>query len=238
MSHVGRLKVTLDTTKSGWTQSCEVTKKSCKWLSFRQNLYLVSLFSYNCSICLFSAWMRVNYFLLSSILCCAHFWPLLLAITGLKNWQGGTDGGTRLVILGQGFSLNQNNNGNVVLIGGKPCDVVPLHSTANQITCKTPPNPDGSHRVTVFVDGVEEAACKVWRNQCYFRNSRWLDTKISSFSPSIGGESEILHINGVFQDTASLEFNLLPTREVSKFIVKVSDESIDQCPSPQSVLSV
>jgi hypothetical protein len=41
-------------------------------------------------------------------------------------------------IRGSGFSTNMNPLGNVVMIGGKyRCDVIPLHSTVNQIACKT-----------------------------------------------------------------------------------------------------
>lgn len=42
-----------------------------------------------------------------------------------------------MLIRGTGFSSNMNNVGNLVLIGGILCDVIPLHSTVSQIACKT-----------------------------------------------------------------------------------------------------
>ncbi len=53
--------------------------------------------------------------------------------------RGSLAGGTRLIISGSGFSSN-TNSGNMVYIGthlGLQCMPIPLHSTANQIACKT-----------------------------------------------------------------------------------------------------
>jgi hypothetical protein len=83
-------------------------------------------------------------------------------------------------IKGSGFSTNMNNDGNVVVIGGKyKCDVIPLHCTVNQIACKTQNAMTGaemrtwaSHRTTfpdgwiddmdvqVTVDGARNSTCR------------------------------------------------------------------------------
>ncbi len=56
------------------------------------------------------------------------------------NDRGSLAGGTRVIISGSGFSAN-TNSGNVVYIGSAPamfqCIPIPLHSTVNQIACKT-----------------------------------------------------------------------------------------------------
>ena len=59
-------------------------------------------------------------------------------ISAVNPTQGSLAGGTRLVIRGSGFSSNTNSAGNVVFIGSTYiCDPIPLHSTVNQIICKT-----------------------------------------------------------------------------------------------------
>jgi hypothetical protein len=61
-----------------------------------------------------------------------------VAISRVDPSRGSLAGGTRMHIKGRGFSQNLNKDGNIVIIGGKyRCDVIPLHSTVNQIACKT-----------------------------------------------------------------------------------------------------
>jgi hypothetical protein len=54
--------------------------------------------------------------------------------------RGSLAGGTRVIISGSGFSAN-TNSGNMVYLGFAPvmlqCMPIPLHSTVNQIACKT-----------------------------------------------------------------------------------------------------
>ena len=86
--------------------------------------------------------------------------------------QGSLFGGTRLVIRGSGFSANTNSASNLVYIGSRyRCDPIPLHSTVNQIICKTQPATDGFYptydtlrtgvqNITVVVDGSQTSTCK------------------------------------------------------------------------------
>jgi len=96
---------------------------------------------------------------------------------------GSFAGGTRMVIRGSGFSSG-TGPGNVVTIGGLPCEPVTLHSTVAQIVCKVMPLPpdrawhdqggdSGYLPVKVFVGG-EESECQETRHQpCSFRFAQW-----------------------------------------------------------------
>jgi hypothetical protein len=92
-------------------------------------------------------------------------------ITGVNPSQGSLAGGTRLVIRGSGFSANTNSAGNAVFIGSRYfCDPIPLHSTVNQIICKTRSALEGYYRtsetlwtlpqnISVIVDGSQTSSC-------------------------------------------------------------------------------
>ena len=84
-------------------------------------------------------------------------------MTDVVPHYGGTAGGTRIIIKGSGFSTNTNPVGNIVTIDDILCEVVPLHSTVNQIVCKTPPHSEIRNAVVrVIVDGVHIAKCERW----------------------------------------------------------------------------
>ena len=100
--------------------------------------------------------------------------PFFAAVTGITPNSGGVAGGSRIIIKGSGFSTNQNPVGNAVTINGKVCETVPLHSTPNQIVCKTPPNVEGTGIVKVLVDGVFEAKCAhPYYCQFFYRNCEY-----------------------------------------------------------------
>jgi hypothetical protein len=92
-------------------------------------------------------------------------------ISGVNPTQGSLAGGTRLVVRGSGFSSNTNAAGNVVFIGTNyRCDPIPLHSTVNQIICKTRSALTGYYsnpptlwtlpqNITVVVDGSQNSIC-------------------------------------------------------------------------------
>ncbi len=112
-----------------------------------------------------------------------------VVITSVEPSRGSLAGGTRMHIKGRGFSENLNEMGNLVLIGGRfRCDVIPLHSTVNQIACKTrsaiddgAPGSSGPWRdggnmrtadleVTVLVDGIYPSVCQNSEpRKCRFR---------------------------------------------------------------------
>ena len=61
-----------------------------------------------------------------------------------------------------------------VWIGARVCEIVQLHSTPNQIVCKTPPSEvqhrDQTYVVSVVVDGTTSAVCStVPKGVCTFR---------------------------------------------------------------------
>jgi hypothetical protein len=92
-------------------------------------------------------------------------------ITGVNPSQGSLAGGTRLVIRGSGFSANTNSAGNAVFVGSRYfCDPIPLHSTVNQIICKTTSALEGydsnsgplwtlPQNISVIVDGSQKSSC-------------------------------------------------------------------------------
>ena len=87
---------------------------------------------------------------------------------------GSYAGGARITIFGSGFT-NASSTGlaNKVLIGTSECQVIQLHSTPNQIVCKTPPHTsrfDRSYLVRVWSNGVE-ASCRdsLASTTCHFR---------------------------------------------------------------------
>ncbi len=92
-------------------------------------------------------------------------------ITAVNPSEGSLAGGTRMVIRGSGFSSNTMPEGSVVLIGEDyACDPIPLHSTVNQIICKTRPAIRGyfypptyfwtrPRVVKVIVDGAQNSTC-------------------------------------------------------------------------------
>lgn len=108
-------------------------------------------------------------------------------ITGVNPSQGSLAGGTRLVIRGSGFSANTNSAGNAVFVGSRYfCDPIPLHSTVNQIICKTRSALEGYYRysdalwtlpqnISVIVDGSQTSSCIPSSGQtCTFQySSAW-----------------------------------------------------------------
>jgi hypothetical protein len=92
-------------------------------------------------------------------------------VTAVNPSYGSLAGGTRMVIRGSGFSASTNSAGNRVLIGEKySCDPIPLHSTVNQIICKTRPALEGYYKtywdlwtlpqkITVIVDNTQVSTC-------------------------------------------------------------------------------
>ena len=103
-------------------------------------------------------------------------------ITGVNPTQGSLAGGTRVVIRGSGFSSNTNSVGNAVYIGSQYfCDPIPLHSTINQIICKTRSALAGYYsnpptlwtlpqNITVVVDGSQNSSCSPSQGQtCTFQ---------------------------------------------------------------------
>jgi hypothetical protein len=112
---------------------------------------------------------------------CAHG---QVYITGVNPSQGSLAGGTRLVIRGSGFSANTNAAGNAVFVGSRYfCDPIPLHSTVNQIICKTRSALDGYYstyealwtlpqNISVIVDGSQTSSCLPSSGQtCTFQYS-------------------------------------------------------------------
>jgi hypothetical protein len=159
----------------------------------------------------------------------------IAGVTGLKQNSGGLAGGTRLVIQGFGFSSNQNPVGNQVLVGGIPCETIPLHSTETQITCKTPPSSKQTWApITVFVDGTVKADCKM--SSCsfaYYQGNLFCSSQafviqptgstpsINDLSQSMGVELSRLTMSGSFKNTAALQFTMLPKGEVGSLAATV-----------------
>ena len=113
-------------------------------------------------------------FMVSVILLLAFSFRPVIAqvyVSAVNPSHGSLAGGTRLVIRGSGFSSNTNSAGNTIFIGEKYlCDPIPLHSTTNQIICKTRSALEGFYstydvlwtlpqNITVKVDGSQISTC-------------------------------------------------------------------------------
>jgi hypothetical protein len=160
--------------------------------------------------------------------------------------RGSMYGGTRLVISGSGFSSNTNNFSNQIFIGTRyGCDMVPLHSTVNQIVCKTRPAIDvndyvqtdqirsGIQQVSVIVDGTQSSTCLPSSpgKTCGFEfMSLWYHTpRIDSVSPTAVSAGTMITISGFFHERP-FEFEEIraPRLEVPLASVKVVNPSIEQ----------
>ena len=124
-----------------------------------------------------------------------------------------------MVISGSGFSSNVND-GNVVFIGSKyGCDPIPLHSTVNQVICKTRPALDGFYssynvwqmyqtgvqNITVVVNG-EVSTCRPVSSgaTCSFeyRTDGFFTPRIDSLSPLAVSSGDMLTVTGFFLSNA------------------------------------
>jgi hypothetical protein len=163
--------------------------------------------------------------------------------------QGSLFGGTRLVIRGSGFSSNTNSQSNLVFIGSRfRCDPIPLHSTVNQIICKTQPATDGYYptfdvlrtgpqNITVVVDGAETSVCRPVSagKACNFEyRTDWFYTpRIESLSPLAISAGAMLTVSGRFHSAPfSADQTQAPRLEVPLASVKVANrEAAQQQPS-------
>jgi hypothetical protein len=167
-------------------------------------------------------------------------------IYGVNPSQGSMYGGTRLVIRGSGFSTNTNALSNQIFIGKNyGCDLIPLHSTVNQIVCKTRPAIDindyvyteqirtGVQPITVIVDGQQMSSCTPSSpsQTCSFEFiSQWYFTpRTESLSPRAVSSGSMITVSGFFF-SAPFAFNEIkaPRLEVPLVSVKLANPSIAQ----------
>lgn len=167
-------------------------------------------------------------------------------IYAVNPTRGSMYGGTQLVIRGSGFSSNTNALSNQIFIGRNyACDLIPLHSTVNQIICKTRPAIDindyiytdqvqsGVQPVTVIVDGNQISSCSPSSpgQTCSFEfMSLWYHTpRIESLSPRTVISGTMITISGFFH-SAPFAFNEIksPRLEVPLLSVKLANPSIAQ----------
>ena len=160
--------------------------------------------------------------------------------------QGSIYGGTRLVIRGSGFSSNTNALSNQIYIGTRyGCDLIPLHSTVNQIVCKTRPAIDvnnyvqndvansGVQNIVVVVDGAQSSTCSPSSQgkKCSFEylNSWFFTPRIDSLSPKAVSTGTMITISGRFH-SAPFAFKEVraPRLEVPLASVKVTNPSVEQ----------
>lgn len=116
-------------------------------------------------------------------------------------------------------------------IGGLPCEVVPLHSTVNQIACKTPyyGKQQSYVQVSVLVDGVHEATCN-YHNNCVFHFYNSYTPYIYYTSPNEAVEGTVVRVNGAIRGCCgSMDVLDMPKDEIAQIVVKVVDESVKTC---------
>ncbi len=177
--------------------------------------------------------------LLSQVKCAVYIYEV-------NPTRGSLYGGSRMVIRGSGFSSNTNKLSNQIFIGPNyGCDMIPLHSTVNQIVCKTRPAIDindyqqfeglrsGVQPVTVIVDGTQISTCSPSApgKTCSFEfMSLWYHTpRIESLSPRAVSTGTMITITGFFH-SAPFAFNEIraPRLEVPLVSVKVANPSVAQ----------
>lgn len=159
--------------------------------------------------------------------------------------QGSLFGGTRLVIRGSGFSANTNSASNLVYIGSRyRCDPIPLHSTVNQIICKTQPATDGFYptydtlrtgvqNITVVVDGSQTSTCKpvsLGRTCSFEYRTDWYFTpRIEAIGPLAVSAGDMLTVTGRFHSAPfSADQTQAPRLEVPLASVKVANRDAAQ----------
>ncbi len=153
------------------------------------------------------------------------------------------------MIRGSGFSSNTNSQSNLIYIGNRfGCDPIPLHSTVNQIICKTQPAIDGYYptfdilrtgpqNITVVVGGAETSICKPISagKTCSFEyRTDWFFTpRIDSLSPLAVSTGAMLTVSGRFHSAPfSADQTQAPRLEVPLASVKVANrEAAQQQPS-------
>ena len=159
--------------------------------------------------------------------------------------EGSLFGGTRLVIRGSGFSTNTNSESNSIYIGSRyRCDPIPLHSTVNQLICKTQSATDGFYptydtlrtgqqNVTVVVDGAQTSICKPVSagKTCSFEyRTDWFFTpRIESISPLAVSAGAMLTVTGRFHYAPfAADQTQAPRLEVPLASVKVANRDAAQ----------
>ena len=132
------------------------------------------------------------------------------------------------------------------MIGGKyRCDVIPLHSTVNQIACKTrsamtgtdwgtfdgrntfPVGDTGDLNVTVIADGTRKSTCassKVTDCQFRFMHAWYHSPRLHRVSPAAVTAGELITVTGFWMNTPfNFEEIRAPSQEIPLVSVKVAN---------------
>lgn len=148
----------------------------------------------------------------------------LPAITLVSPRLGSRAGQTRLTITGRNFA-NSSSAVNDVRMNGQVCATIPLHSTENQIVCKTPPWVPGSSEwatITVTVDGIH-ADC---HTDCRMRYRSDRTLSVDHVFPPAAPDGTLLWAHGTFNDNFDIDVLLQPKREVPPLAVVIEDPAL------------
>lgn len=114
------------------------------------------------------------------------------ALTSITPSSGSTEGGTNVVINGNGFVFNKTS----VTIGGQDCEVT--GSTLTSIECVTPAGTAGGQVVTVISDGT------TYTSTLTFTYDTAKTPTVTSVSPTSGKAGDSITISGTsFSGTSS-----------------------------------
>jgi hypothetical protein len=138
-------------------------------------------------------------------------------ISSVAPSLGSLEGGTRIVIKGEGFSVNYANGGNKVMIGDAECKTVEssgfgactvLCSNLNQIVCDTTAHAAAESTIKITVDGQYPVPVTRLGKFKYIASATGV---LDAVHPSSGKAGAIINVRGT-------NFPSLLTRYVASLI--------------------
>ncbi|KAK3258451.1 hypothetical protein CYMTET_32501, partial [Cymbomonas tetramitiformis] len=117
-----------------------------------------------------------------------------LTITSISPLEGGTHGGTRLTLFGEGFAEDKYDVAYTVLIGNHQCNVLEYYTSHTQVVCETPQVELGT-RELVTLTATDSLATHI-ASRCCFEFSGGSDVVVQAIRPQAGPPGTVVRFSG------------------------------------------